>query len=129
MRTALERVNWRTALLPLEHQALVFSILASAALISIHPAILGDGPIPASLRELDSWPASTDWGAFGRRREPAFRALRDEALRLAKEAEVTTNTNTICSSVCYLVDALLFDAGELVDASGITGRLANVETL
>jgi hypothetical protein len=91
---------------------LTYCILASAALISLHPLILGPGPIPATPQELDSWPATTDWSSFGRRRQPAYQALREAAFRLGKEAEVTTESSDINAATCYMLD-FLSETGEL----------------
>lgn len=84
----------------------MYCILASAALISLHPLILGPGPIPSTPEELNSWPEGTDWSEFGRRREPAYRNLRDAAFRLGKDAEVTTEPNECNVASCYLLDFL-----------------------
>ncbi|ORY90286.1 hypothetical protein BCR35DRAFT_323723 [Leucosporidium creatinivorum] len=106
LRKSLESLQWRTSLLAPDLRALTYCILASAALISLHPLILGPGPIPASPQELDSWPATTDWSLFGRRRQGAFNALREAAFRLGKEAEVTTELSAYNVASCYMLDYL-----------------------
>lgn len=106
LRGALSRTNWAPHLLPLPFRALTHAILATAALISPHPAILGDGPLPASLDEVSAWPSTTDWQSFGRRREGACRALSNEAFHVAKEAEVTVDCSAESAATCYLLDFL-----------------------
>ncbi|ORY90311.1 hypothetical protein BCR35DRAFT_323738 [Leucosporidium creatinivorum] len=111
LRKSLESLQWRISLLAPDLRALTYCILASAALISLHPLILGPGPIPATPQELDSWPATTDWSSFGRRRQEACRALREAAFRLSKEAEVTTESSACNAASCYILDFLMDNSG------------------
>lgn len=106
LRVALSRTNWQPHLLSLPYRALTYAILATSALISPHPAILGDGPVPASLEEVSTWPSTTDWQSFGRRREGACRALSNEAFRIAKEADVTIECSHESAATAYLLDFL-----------------------
>lgn len=106
LRKSLETLQWRTSLLPPDSRALTYCVLASAALISLHPLILGPGPLPATPEELDTWPITTDWSSFGRRRQGAYQALRDAAFRLGKEAEVTTEASDCNAATCYMLDFL-----------------------
>jgi hypothetical protein len=106
LRQTLVQHDWRPDLLPAPTQALTLAVLATAALVSPHPAILGEGPTPKSLDEVSSWPASTDWASFGRRREGHCRALTEEAFRAAHEAAVTMNWSAESAVTCYLLDFL-----------------------
>lgn len=107
LRASLESVGWRTSFLPLSSQAFAYAIYACAALIALHPSILGPGPLP-TYEELDRAPHETiDWSSFGRRREPACRALREEAFRIAREADVVANyTDATNAACCFLLDYL-----------------------
>ncbi|ORY92615.1 hypothetical protein BCR35DRAFT_298083 [Leucosporidium creatinivorum] len=106
LRQTLAQSNWRLDLLPPSTRALAFAVLATAALVSPHPSILGEGPVPTSLEELGAWPALTDWASFGRRRQGACRALTEEAFRAAREADITVNWSTESAVTCYLLDFL-----------------------
>ncbi|ORY46226.1 hypothetical protein BCR35DRAFT_311039 [Leucosporidium creatinivorum] len=107
LRNSLQSVGWRTSLLPLSSQAFAYALYACAALVALHPSILGAGLLP-TFEELDRAPVeTTDWASFGRRREPACRALREEAFRIAQEANVVANyTDTTNAACCFLLDYL-----------------------
>lgn len=110
----LKTFNYVFASLPIPSQAFASTIAALISLVSIDPAILGPGPVPASLESLTVEDAA-NLAEYGARRAPACRALRNLAFVKAKEADVLLIASTLNATTCYLLDALQSLAmGELV---------------
>ncbi|GAA5836265.1 hypothetical protein JCM11251_001447 [Rhodosporidiobolus azoricus] len=125
-------------LLPPQQRTLLYTILSLGALLSFHPAIVGQSPFlarsslapasapaphPSSFSQLNEAILSAqrsghapDLRDFGRRRSQVCSAMRAEAERLAKESDTAFEATVENAASCVLLDAL---AGVELSASPI----------
>lgn len=107
LKTALESANYQTNRVGREMKVLTYCVYAIASLSSIHPLVLGPGPIPASFEEINSWPlGATEFTSYGIRRKDVCVSLYLEALRLAKAGEIHFYPSEVNIGACYLLDLL-----------------------
>lgn len=108
LATSLRRTSYQFSQLSPSTRAFAAGVVALSALISLEPAIVGNGPRPASLESLS---LEDDLADLGRRRTPTCNALRASAMKEAKAADSLTETTPENAATCYLLDAL--DMGAL----------------
>jgi hypothetical protein len=112
LSTTLSALNWEVASLPLESQALAFAAFAIGALLSASPLIVGEEePLPAAATEVLA--LGPDLRVYGRRRRAVCGALKDEAFRFAKEANVMLYPTTTNAGIAMLLNSLA-DTGAFI---------------
>ncbi|GAA5867892.1 hypothetical protein JCM8547_003407 [Rhodosporidiobolus lusitaniae] len=105
LRDSLEALNWNVELLPTSARAQARAIFAVAGLFSFSPLIVGsDGPTAGSFAEVSA--LAPDLRSFGRRRREAVRALKLEAVRAAKDADVMLEPTVENCATCMLLNVL-----------------------
>ncbi|GAA6007318.1 hypothetical protein JCM10207_001586 [Rhodosporidiobolus poonsookiae] len=95
-------------------RVLAYAICALGSFMSFHPSIVGDeAPRPTSFTQIGTPTTGTDLRAFGRRRKGVCCALRDEAERMAKEADVAFDCSVQNAATAMIIDCLTcFARGE-----------------
>ncbi|KAJ6461381.1 hypothetical protein C8R45DRAFT_1028198 [Mycena sanguinolenta] len=92
-------------LLP-QSRVLALCIVAFTSLSSFHESVLGPGPRPQSMEDLDFFLSSPDIRECGVRRGPACRALRAKAIKDACEAGIMFEATEENALSCYFLDYL-----------------------
>ncbi|KAJ6465384.1 hypothetical protein C8R45DRAFT_1022999 [Mycena sanguinolenta] len=92
-------------LLP-QSRVLALCIVAFTSLSSFHESVLGPGPRPQSMEDLDFFLSSPDIRECGVRRGPACRALRAKAIKDACEAGIMFEATEENALSCYFLDCL-----------------------
>ncbi|KAF7314238.1 Zn(2)-C6 fungal-type transcriptional factor [Mycena kentingensis (nom. inval.)] len=105
----LVAASWHHHLLPIQEAVLTAAICAAAATLSWHPAVLGPGVCPDSLADESVFFSGADLRAFGERRAPVCRILKDYAIRVAFEARIMLEPTEWNVASCFLLDTLEHD--------------------
>ncbi|KAJ6465388.1 hypothetical protein C8R45DRAFT_1023015 [Mycena sanguinolenta] len=87
-------------------RVLALCIVAFTSLSSFHESVLGPGPRPQSMEDLDFFLSSPDIHECGVRRGPACRALRAKAIKDACEAGIMFEATEENALSCYFLDYL-----------------------
>lgn len=104
----LEALGWDVDLLPLPQRAFAYAACAVSITVAYSPLVVGELGIPFSaFKDLNQ--AGPDLREFGRRRAPACHAMREQAIRLAKEADALTLPTRENASTCLLINSLEAD--------------------
>ncbi|CAK5278724.1 unnamed protein product [Mycena citricolor] len=109
IRSDIRAVAFQVHLLPAPSRVLALCIIALASLSSFHRSVLsGPGPKPDSFTDPTFFSASSDADLLGcgLRRAPAYKALRDEALKAAWETGVMLQPSNENAASCYLLDLM-----------------------
>ncbi|KAF7335220.1 Zn(2)-C6 fungal-type domain-containing protein [Mycena sanguinolenta] len=89
-----------------QSRVLALCIIAFASLSSFHESVLGPGPRPQSMEDLDFFLSSPDIRECGMRRAAACRALRAKAVKDAFETGIMFEATEENALSCYLLDNL-----------------------
>ncbi|KAJ6465394.1 hypothetical protein C8R45DRAFT_1079891, partial [Mycena sanguinolenta] len=92
-------------LLP-QSRVLALCIVAFTSLSSFHESVLGPGPRPQSMEDLDFFLSSPDIRECGARRAAACRALRAKAIKDACESGIMFEATEENALSCYFLDHL-----------------------
>lgn len=105
IKTDIRAASFQIHLLPPQSRVLALCIVCFVSLTSFHPSVLGDGPRPESFLDHDFFSSQQSrLLECGKRRAPAFRALRAEALKGAWEIGVMLQPSSENAASCYLLD-------------------------
>ncbi|KAF7290522.1 Zn(2)-C6 fungal-type domain-containing protein [Mycena indigotica] len=108
IKNDIRAVCYQLHLLPLHSRVLALCLMCVSSLASFHPLVLGDGPRPTSFNDHEFF-ASAPCDVLlscGIRRQLIYRALRDEALKLAWEAGTLLQPSAENAASCYLLDVI-----------------------
>ncbi|KAJ7820335.1 hypothetical protein B0H14DRAFT_3147137 [Mycena olivaceomarginata] len=110
IKTDIRAASFQIHLLPPQSRVLALCIVCFVSLTSFHPSVLGDGPRPESFLDHDFFSSQhSRLLECGKRRAPAFRALRAEALKGAWEIGIMLQPSSENAASCYLLDLTELD--------------------
>ncbi|KAF7372478.1 Zn(2)-C6 fungal-type transcriptional factor [Mycena venus] len=106
LRDTLSSNSWQIDLLPPQLKVLAYCVVALSASISFDHAIVGPGTKPVSLGDRSVFTRGADLREYGVRREPMYRALCAEALRLASDVGVLLEPSEDNAVSCFMLQFL-----------------------
>ncbi|KAF7372430.1 Zn(2)-C6 fungal-type transcriptional factor [Mycena venus] len=106
LRDALSSTSWQIHLFPPQLKVLAHCVVALSASISFDHAIIGPGAKPVSLGDRSVFTRGADLREYGVLREPMYRALRAEALRLASDVGVLLEPSEDNAVSCFMLQFL-----------------------
>ncbi|KAJ7238132.1 hypothetical protein B0H12DRAFT_100571 [Mycena haematopus] len=115
IKDTIHAASFDLQLLPPQSRVLALCIIAATSLSSFHESVLGPGPRPQSIQDLEPFLSSPHVGGCGVRRAAAYCALRAKAVMAAREIGIMFEPTEVNAASCYLLDYL-----ELPDNSGLT---------
>ncbi|BGP49552.1 hypothetical protein JCM10450v2_005446 [Rhodotorula kratochvilovae] len=104
IRDTLDALSWDVNLLPIQQRAYVYAVCAHAASISFSRLVVGEALAGASWQDVQS--AGADLRAYGRARKAVCEALKSQARRIAREADVLVEPTRENAATCVLLNAL-----------------------
>ncbi|KAF7368536.1 Zn(2)-C6 fungal-type domain-containing protein [Mycena venus] len=106
INAAIRSVSFRLSLLSPELRVLAMSMIALAARVSFHEAILGPGPRPESFSDTDFFSSQTEACNCGVRRAEACHAIQAAALAAAWDIGVMLKVSYENTASCFMLDLL-----------------------